>query len=301
MGARTKAVEQGIDLDRELGCCHPLKVTGLASIIVNYRSSSFVERLLASRALAGTTVTIVDNGSEPDEVTALAASYGATAILLETNIGFAAAVNVAVAQLPPDCREVLLVNPDVRMAPDAVTRLDRALHELAADAVSPVILVEGTDRVQGGNGGGPLSIGSLLNYYWFVAHLFPRCRGIFLTRVQTRGLSTACELEWLCMACLLVRRDAFARFGPVPEDEVVYSEDIAWGTKASATGAHLFLVPSVTIEHRRGGSGGSSYQAYMGSLTRLLDRRLSRRRAAVARFIVRSGLLVRRAVGRKIG
>lgn len=276
------------------------EVTAVASVIVNYRSSSFVERLLASGGLAGTLVTIVDNGSEPERVKELAASSGATAILLETNIGFGAAVNVAVEELPPECREVLLVNPDVTMSQDTVVRLHRALNELDADAVSPVILVEGTGGVQGGNGGGPLSIRSLVDYYWFLAHLFPARRGLFLTRAQTQRLSRPCALDWLCMAFLLVRRDAFARFGPVPEEELVYSEDIAWGTKASAAGAQLFLVPSVSIEHRRGASGGSSYDAYVGSLTRLLDRRLSPRRAIIARFIVRSGLLVRRAVGRKI-
>ncbi len=271
-----------------------------ASIVVNYQSIQFVRRLLRSGGLDGTHVVVVDNGSEPDDVVDACRSHGATALLLPENVGFGAAVNAAVAQLEPDCGEVLLVNPDVVLTAGAVAGLLDKLEELRADAVCPLILVEGTNRVQGGNGGGPLSLKSVAAYYWFMSHLLPGLRGVFLTRAQTRRLRAPVQLEWLCMACLLVRRDAFVVYGPVPEDEIVYSEDIAWGTHASAAGARLFLVPEIAIEHRRGASGGSSYEAYVGSLNRLLRRRMSPARAWVASAIVMSGLSVRRALGRRV-
>jgi GT2 family glycosyltransferase len=271
-----------------------------AAIVVNYQSIEFVRRLLASGGLDGTDIVVVDNGSEPEAVLETCRSHGARPMLLPDNVGFAAAVNVAVAQLAPACEEVLLVNPDLTLTSGAVSGLRRARQELQADAVCPLILVEGTNRVQGGNGGGPLSLTAIAAYYWFLSHLFPRLRGIFLTRAQTRRLRTPVQLEWLCMACLLVRRDAFVTYGPVPEDEIVYAEDIAWGTSASAAGARLFLVPEISVEHRRGASGGSSYEAYVGSLNRLLRRRMPPARAWLACFMVTSGLGLRRALGRRV-
>jgi N-acetylglucosaminyl-diphospho-decaprenol L-rhamnosyltransferase len=271
-----------------------------ASIVVNYKSVDFVRRLLASGGLSGTEVIVVDNGSEPAEVVEACNSYGATAVLLPENIGFAAAVNAAVTQLEPGYGLVLLVNPDVSLGVEAVAQLRRASEELEADAVCPVILVEGTERVQGGNGGGPLSLTAIAAYYWFVTHLFPGVKGLFLTRAQIRRVREPLQLDWLCMACLLVRRDAFTRYGDIPEDEIAYSEDIAWGTRASAAGARLFLVPGISVEHKRGASKGSSYEAYVGSLRRLLHRRMAPTKARLAYLIISSGLWVRRAFGRQV-
>lgn len=272
----------------------------IASIIVNYRSVEFVRRLLASGALDGTHVVVVDNGSEPAEVLEACHSHGVRAMLLPENVGFAAAVNAAVAELDASYREVLLVNPDVTLDDAAVAGLRWKLEELDADAVCPLILVEGTNRMQGGNGGGPLSLGSVAAYYWFLSHVLPSVKGIFLTRAQTRRVRAPLQLDWLCMACLLVRREAFMTYGPVPEDEIVYSEDVAWGTRASAAGARLYFVPDITVEHRRGGSKGSSYEAYVGALHRLLRRRMTPAKARLACFIVSSGLWLRRAFGRRV-
>ena len=106
------------------------------------------------------------------------------------------------------------------------------------------------------------------------------------------------EVEWLCMACLLLAPDAFDRYGPIPEDELVYAEDVAWGTAATVRGATFRLVPEVTVRHERGASGSS--ERWVGALERLCRRRLGNRRGRIAVIVIRIGLGVRRALGRTV-
>jgi GT2 family glycosyltransferase len=118
---------------------------------------------------------------------------------------------------------------------------------------------------------------------------------VFWTRRQAAQGGGA---AWLCAACLLVRRDAFSRFGSLPEDEVVYAEDVAWGTSATARGGRFRLLADVRVPHAKGASGGSA--AWHHALGRLLRRRLGPVRGRLAVAIMRTGLATRRALGRTV-
>jgi GT2 family glycosyltransferase len=266
----------------------------IASVIVNFRTAHLVERLLASGELDGTRVVIVDNGSQPDAVTTLCERHDAEALLLPTNRGFAAGVNAAIRRLPAATSEVLLVNPDVTLPLDGVAQLHKALQELRADAVSPRLMIAGTGEIQGANGGGPFTLGSLGLYYWFGARLFRTRHGLFLNRPQIRSLVEPTQLAWLAMTCLLLRHDAIDRFGLLPEEEFMYGEDVAWGTLASSLGARFFLVPAISVEHVGGASGGGGIDSHLGAVCRLARRRMPRGRSTIACFIVWSGLRLRR-------
>lgn len=264
-------------------------------ILVNYNSCDDVEARLASEALQDADVVVVDNASDPERVQALCDERGATAVLLGRNEGFAAGVNAgwqAVRDRPP--LPLLLLNPDA-----VVTRasLDQLLEELAATGATGVapLLVEPSGRPQVGVAGGPLSVLSVSAYFLFLAHVLPGLRGVFLTRRQSRSPG---EVAWLCMAALLLAPDALDRFGAVPEDEVVYAEDIAWGTAATAAGARLRLVSSVTVLHPHGSSGASDQ--WLGAFERLLRRRLGPLSALLCVLAVRAGLAARRVLGRRI-
>jgi len=160
--------------------------------------------------------------------------------------------------------------------------------------VAPLLLDPG-NRVQVGSAGGPLTLASVAGYFLLVSHLVPAVRGVFLTR---RQLARGTRADWLCMACLLVRGDAFERFGPIPEDELVYAEDLAWGTAATTAGARLVLVPGLRAVHAQGASGGSA--RWVGAFERTLRRRMSGASGIVAVGCVRVGLRLRRMLGRRV-
>jgi N-acetylglucosaminyl-diphospho-decaprenol L-rhamnosyltransferase len=268
-------------------------MTALTVILVNYRSLANIEATLESGAVDGHTVIVVDNGDDPVGVTNLCDGREATPLLIDRNLGFAAAVNRAVATIEDPTRPWLLLNPDVDVSQADLASLFDTLHD-GADGVGP--LLEGSDgRLQIGPGGGPLTLGSVAIYFLFVAQVIPRLRGVFLTRSQSRHTR---DVAWLCMACLVLAPDAFARFGPIPETELVYAEDVAWGTAASTLGARFQLVPEIIVRHNQGASGGS--ERWIGALQRLCRSRLGPVRGRLAVAAITIGLSARRLFGRQV-
>ncbi len=263
----------------------------LGVVLVNYRSFDDVAARVRSPALAGARVVVVDNASDPVAVTALCAESGAMPVLLNRNYGFAVGVAAGVDTLG-SVDELLLLNPDAELRSADLRALRRALGSRPVDGVAP-LLVEPTGRLYVGAGGGSLSAWSFAVYFLGLAHLAPFIRGVTLTRRQSLSAS---RVRWLCAACLLLRGDAFSRFGPLPTDEIVYGEDLAWGTAATAAGARLELVPSIKVIHRGGASGGKNL--WSGALERLAVRRLGRVRGGLAVLILRTGLAMRRFIGR---
>jgi GT2 family glycosyltransferase len=275
---------------------HPVATTTdarLRAIIVNYRSLDDVATRLTSDALRDAEVVVVDNGSDPQRVSDLCRQHGATPVLLPDNRGFAAGVNAGWAAVQDRSPlPLLLLNPDADLSREA---LDRLLAELPGhDGVGPLLLA-GPNRPQVGVGGGPLSATSVAAYFLLVSQLVPACQGAFLTRAQARRGG---PVAWVCMAALLLAPDALERFGPLPEDEVVYAEDVAWGTAATQLGARFAVVPSAVVMHLHGSSGSST--AWVGALERLLRRRLGRVEGSLAVLALRVGLSARRALGRDV-
>jgi N-acetylglucosaminyl-diphospho-decaprenol L-rhamnosyltransferase len=263
-------------------------------VIVNYGSADRLHALLGDRGFAPHEVIVVDNASEPERVLELARTHGVTPMLLERNIGFGAAVNEALRQAPRSELPVLLLNPDVTVPTGLLTELSRRLEDGRLDGVGP-LLREECGRVPVGVGGFRPTLWTVTAYAAFLTHLLPWTRGLFLTRGQAgRGR----QPDWLCMACLLLCADAFERFGPIPEDELVYAEDVAWGSLASERGARFVLASDLSVMHEGGASGASS--AWIGSTERLIKRRLPGWQGRLAAWIFRAGLLVRRVLGRSI-
>lgn len=220
-------------------------------VIVNFRLADHIDALLRRCPFGrDARVLLVDNSSQPERLRSVADAHGADLLLLDRNYGFAVAVNRAVASAPGHA-EMLLLNPDVRLTPGALSALREARAVGGLTGVSPLLRnVDGT--IQVGTAGGRLGVGAFAGYFLFLSNLFPRLPGVFFTRSQLRaGLRPA----WLCMACLLLDGDAFRRFGPIPELELVYAEDIAWGVAASRAGAHFAVAPEVEVVHEQGAAG----------------------------------------------
>jgi len=101
-------------------------------IIVLWNSALELPGCLGSLAAAGETLHLqiicVDNGSE-DESVAIARGHGVEVMEMGANLGFPAAVNAGLTRVTSPF--VLLLNPDVDLAPGA---LARCLDELGADS-----------------------------------------------------------------------------------------------------------------------------------------------------------------------
>jgi N-acetylglucosaminyl-diphospho-decaprenol L-rhamnosyltransferase len=266
----------------------------LRIVIVNYGSADRLQAMLGDPIFAPHDVIVVDNASEPEQVLDLARAHGATPLLLERNIGFGAAVNAALRAVPRSELPVLLLNPDVTMKAGLLDELRHRLVRGRLDGIGP-LLREESGKIPVGVGGFGPTLWTVTAYAAFITHLLPWTRGLFLTRRQA---AHGRQPDWLCMACLLLRADAFTRFGPIPEDELVYAEDVAWGSIASELGARFALAADLSVLHEGGASGASA--AWIGATERLIRRRLPGWRGGLAAWIFRLGLLIRRALGRTV-
>ncbi|HUQ64394.1 MAG TPA: glycosyltransferase [Acidimicrobiales bacterium] len=256
-------------------------------VIVNYGLSNHIGRLLEEGVFGDCRVMLVDNASEPERLRDLAARFATQLLLLDRNYGFAGAVNRAVGRAG-GCKQILLLNPDVSISRAQLQVLRTVLVEEQLTAASPILLnVDG--KVQVGTAGGPLTWSAFGTYFLFVSHVFGRARGSFYTR---RQLVSGMVPSWLCMACLLLDGDAFRRFGPIPEDEVVYGEDLAWGYRASRSGARFRVVTHVQVVHEQGAAGASDRS--VDALVRLVRRVNGRLGGSVAVACIRLGLAIRR-------
>lgn len=262
----------------------------VVAVLVNYRSADDVTARLASGALDGMTTVVVDNASEPEAVLAACREHGARSLLLDSNVGFAAGVNAAVRSAASRPGAWLLLNPDAEVTRDQLDALLARFDGAGADAVGPLLV--GVDGgIQVGTAGAHPTPARVAAHTLGLSTLLPRVRGVFLTR---RQLARGGRVDWLCAACLLVAGDAFERFGALPEDEVVYAEDVAWGSAATTAGAQLLLAADIEVVHRQGASGGSA--AWRGALVRLVARRHGRVGGVLASTCFTIGLGLRRVL-----
>lgn len=114
------------------------------AFIVNYKSSGLtlqaVKSVLDSASLGPVKVVVVDNSEDSDEAERLRQDLHPGVFLLVSpqNIGFGRACNLAFKQFDGD--QILLLNPDARLLPDCLLRLQKRLSSTEkVGAVSPQI------------------------------------------------------------------------------------------------------------------------------------------------------------------
>lgn len=261
----------------------------LSVVVVAYGSVTTLEKALGE--LGGRRrVVVVDNASDP-ATAALAERFHARYIDPGTNLGFAAGVNRALGLLALPETDVLLLNPDARIAEDAVAELHRTLRadpQLAA--VAPAVHRDGSGRETPGR----------------LAWHSPR--GAWAEALGVRDGSRS--NGFLSGAVLLVRGEALADVGMFDERFFLYAEDEDWQRRAVERGWQLRSCPDIVAWHDRGGSEAdlSSQQLRLHAATERYVRKWYGRRGwfafrsavvagQLARAVVRPGWRRRSALG----
>lgn len=150
------------------------------------------------------------------------------------NGGFAAGVNTALADRLRPGADVLLLNPDARIAPPEIAELHRFLHtdpSLASVAPPQQDASGVAARVE-----------------W----PFPSPLGSWLDAVglgRFRGGPT-----YVIGAVLLLRAEALAQLGGLDEEFFLYAEETDWSYRASRLGWRHAMVPGVRAEHEGAGT-----------------------------------------------
>jgi GT2 family glycosyltransferase len=231
-------------------------VADCTAVIVTYNSAGDVGGLLDSlpAAAAGrrVRVVVVDNDSGDDIEAVLAARPGVVFVRAGANLGYAGGINVARRHLGPT-RAVLVLNPDLRLAPGSVGRL-LAVLELGPGAVVPRML--GDDGVLHHSLRREPSLTRALGDA-LLGRRWPD-RPDWLSEMvwAPEPYERQGPVDWATGAAILVSAEADAAVGDWDSGRFfLYSEETDYCRRLRAAGHEIRYVPDAVVSHKGGGSG----------------------------------------------
>lgn len=264
-------------------------------IIVTYNSVDYVGPCLQSvqSKWASLEIVVIDNASTDASAETASTFAGVSVVRSPVNRGFAAAVNIAAADLAAS-DFVLLLNPDAVMSPDAIDTM-LALSLAAPDAGVIGARGHATD-------GKVIPASCLTRPTLWRAFLYAigRSTGLHLPPSAYRDPTETRSVPAVSGACMLVRTDAWRRLGGLDERFFLYGEDVDFCLRARKAG----YAPTTTALARYSHVGGASSASAVERACRLLagDITLYRRHAGpvgpLAHGLIIGGVLLRLSAAR---
>ncbi len=210
-------------------------------IIVSYNSWGVLARCLACLARQTYTdfsITVVDNASPQPAPPELLAAYPSVLLVPSpTNLGFAAANNLAVDQHTGASDWIALLNPDAFPEPDWLAQLMQATdHHPECSVFASRQLCASNPHILDGDGDIYYTSGRVKR----VGHGKP---------VPTIPLPTIAPVFGPCAAAALYRRSAYVAVGGLDEDFFCYLEDVDLSFRLQLAGYSCLLVRSAVVHH----------------------------------------------------
>lgn len=200
-------------------------------VIVAYGGADLLEKALLELGTEEQVV-LVDNSSSRD-VEALGRRFGVRYLDPGRNGGFASGVNVALRDLAQRgvVADVLLLNPDARIGPSDIDKLQRLLRADGNERVAAVApSLRGAD-------------GSAQRVRW----PFPSPAAMW--REAIRLVPRNPDSGFVVGAVLLLRHEAIADVGLFDERFFLYAEETDWQRRAADRGWRSVEVPDVVAHH----------------------------------------------------
>jgi N-acetylglucosaminyl-diphospho-decaprenol L-rhamnosyltransferase len=211
------------------------------AVVVTYNSADCIagclNSLKSASVQANLSVTIIDNASADDTLGVICTTLNRSDERVEVirnpeNLGYARGNNLAIQSILSEGRNyaaVLILNPDVTLAPGALDRLLAVFHSSTnIGAVSPRLSDSGESP------DGPVRFKSLWGWP---------------TRKKFLDYEDVIEVDRLHGGCLLVKPDLFKEVGVFDESYFLYWEEIDLCQRARKAGFKLLLCNGVVVAH----------------------------------------------------
>lgn len=228
---------------------HPPEIS---AIIVSWNVRQLLAECLASlQAAVGIDlqVVVVDNASADGSAEMVRRDFPDVKLIANhENRGFAAAVNQGIAISHGD---IVLVNPDLRLQPDTLSRLEHALQRDPHAGIAGPRITYPDGQLQPSVRRFPTTkdlIVTLLK----LPNLMP---GLVRTYA---GLNVNYDLEQavdqVMGSCFLIRRATLDAVGRFDEDFYIWFEEVDYCRRALSHGWHTLYVPTAHAIHAKGAS-----------------------------------------------
>ena len=244
----------------------------VTAILVNYNAGGELALALQSIqddcADIAWEAVIVDNASTDGSAAVVETIPHATLVRNVANVGFGRAVNQAVALATSPL--LLIINPDCRVIPGAVSTLRSVLDVEPSCAVVGPRILDPDGSVQGSARGDPDMLTGLFGRTGALRGLLPFlpvARRNVVAEDAVRTGASSVVVDWLSGACVLVRRDAFLAAGGFDERFFLYWEDADLCRRLRNRGFHVRYVPGATAVHRVGQSSQTARRSRSAHFT----------------------------------
>jgi len=228
-------------------------------LIINYNCITYLKALLSELALKNPTVlsrrgqyaiTVVDNQSTDGSAELVETQFPTVQLIArESNEGYAAAVNAGIAATRN--REILLLNSDVLITPDAVASLARIWERLDFPGIlAPLHLEEdGFPQLTWGVFPTPQAEARRRRLDRALADREPWAKEAVLAEAcQTR------PVDWVSGSCMFFARSTAESIGPWDTNFFLFFEDIDWCLRAKQKGYQIYHTSEARITHAHGAS-----------------------------------------------
>jgi GT2 family glycosyltransferase len=219
--------------------------------IVSWNTAGHLDACLAALPAAlgdlAAEVVVVDNASDDDSA-AVARRHGATVIENDRNLGYAVAMNQALADRGgPPVAWLLALNPDTVPGPGSLERLVQRGRDRSGAGVIVPRLVDEHGRAQ------PSAYRFPGPFVPVVAALSPRAvrRGRLGRHLLLDGSGPhrGGRIDWAIGAVHLIRAEALDGEAPYSERSFMYAEDLDLCWRLAQRGAPTVLADDVSILH----------------------------------------------------
>jgi N-acetylglucosaminyl-diphospho-decaprenol L-rhamnosyltransferase len=214
-------------------------------IIVNYKSTKSINKIISRLMDVSSSIYVVDNSSDYKRLS------NEHIISPNKNIGFGAAVNLAVSQLKERPEFLFLINPDVIFEVKDIVKMVSCLSVTEAGAVIPVSLgLNDSIKIAAFR----KSIGIFeeirmsFNFYK---------KALILEKLSNN--SHACQkIEFIDASFCLVKYECFIKSGGFSKRIFMYGEDLVLSDRIKRLGYKILINNRVYIHHPGGETFGSS-------------------------------------------
>ncbi len=227
----------------------------VAIAMVHYHAEDLLRRCLGALGkseLADFQLCVVDNGSGDGLAWASAVDPRVRVVTPGRNLGFAAATNLALRHLDAAAPFVLLLNPDVLVAPATIGGAVAAFDDPDIGVVTCKLVMPGGAIDHACHRADPGLVSGLAHQLG-LSRLFPRSRTLGAYALTAEDRERPRDVGSGTAAFLLLRREALDRIGPCMDERFfLYGEDLDLCRRVRAAGYRVVYRPHLSAVHVKG-------------------------------------------------